>query len=557
MRSCCSLLLSLLVAPLWVANACAEPIHEAAKSGDVAQLREILEARPDSIAARDSDGNTALHVAALFGKAQIVERLVAAGADLKATGALKFSVIHWAAIGVDFHQLGAQFLASVDASSRARFLDGARNALEGRSSQVSGPDHALIVRAMREARFPPEVQAGKRQIIRVLADRTSIEARNAFGQTPLHIASLTGVNDLAEELLMRGADVGATTQDGSTPLHLSVSSESIETTRTLLRHGANPNIGDSTGASPLHRVLSGEMAALLIEYKADVNIRTVDGWTPLNVAAAGNGADVVSVLLKSGADPSLADYKGYSPLQTAAEHGSYEVARILLAAGVPVNIMSVPDKRTPLHMAAQNDRKTVVELLIQNGADVDVDNQFGRTALHDAIVNGASGAVDVLLDAKADPNRWAHGMPPLHLVGWSAILYEEMQASRRLPPNAIVRKKTERAIVASLLSHGAQLNGKDQKEATPLIWAARAGLTDVVDLLIKSGADVNAHDLDGRTALHVAVLRGDRRCVGALLGAGADRNARMFNGLTPLGIAERSGLPEMAAFLREAGAPAR
>jgi ankyrin repeat protein len=72
---------------------------------------------------------------------------------------------------------------------------------------------------------------------------------------------------------------------------------------------------------------------------------------------------------------------------------------------------------------------------------------------------------------------------------------------------------------------GPQPNATTDDEVTPLLTAAAAGCSEIVELLIKKGADVNASAGGGVTPLHVAADHGDERMVDCLLAAGADPNA--------------------------------
>ena len=135
-------------------------------------------------------------------------------------------------------------------------------------------------------------------------------------------------------------------------------------------------------------------------------------------------------------------------------------------------------------------------------------------------------------------------------------------------------------VVRLLLSHGADVNAKDQYEATPLHEAVYSGRTEIAELLIELGADVNAaaegsiHD-HGRvrhqwhdTPLHLAARNGDAALVKILLANGADVTAKnrdgpwLFemvppppgSGPTPLGVALKQGHKEVADLLRQHGA---
>ncbi len=70
------------------------------------------------------------------------------------------------------------------------------------------------------------------------------------------------------------------------------------------------------------------------------------------------------------------------------------------------------------------------------------------------------------------------------------------------------------------------VNSKDNEDATPLLWAAQIGSTNVVDLLLNHGADVNAKGKNGATSLELAAGKGSKDVVELLLTHRADVNAK-------------------------------
>ena len=111
----------------------------------------------------------------------------------------------------------------------------------------------------------------------------------------------------------------------------------IDEVRTLILQGVDVNSRDVFGDnSGLHWAASlglAEMARLLIDNGADLDIRNHDRNTPLHWAAAEDQKELVVILIAHGADVNARGKGGWTPLRWAEAHGQKEIARILMAAG--------------------------------------------------------------------------------------------------------------------------------------------------------------------------------------------------------------------------------
>ena len=128
-----------------------------------------------------------------------------------------------------------------------------------------------------------------------------------------------------------------------------------------------------------------EIVALLLKSGAVVDAKENWGRTPLLSFAATGGTDneIARMLLAAGADPGLEVDKsddGYVALQWAAETGNIGLAEMLIAARVDVNHQNTWGW-TPLHQAVLNVHADIARLLIANGADVNLRNNLGNTPL--------------------------------------------------------------------------------------------------------------------------------------------------------------------------------
>ena len=198
----------------------------------------------------------------------------------------------------------------------------------------------------------------------LLNEGADVWAESSDGRTPLHSAAGGGSARVVRALLDAGADVSSKTTSGRTALHFAVrwrgamerSRESCESTlavvRVLIDAGADVVAIDCSGETVLHSTAGDGLNAivdqlLLGKGAACVNIKNTNGRTALHLAVQGmNHAPnhkVVQTLLDNGADVNLQTSEGDTPLHLAVQHcGSGKklgVVRNLLSAGADVAAM--------------------------------------------------------------------------------------------------------------------------------------------------------------------------------------------------------------------------
>ena len=269
----------------------------------------------------------------------------------------------------------------------------------------------------------------------------------------------------------------------------------------LLREGAQLNRVDAKLGTPLMLTLFSEepdeqFARWLVEEGADVSIHCPEGEqsTALHKAAESASVDLVEFLLaQPGALPLLEarDITGRTPLIAAAEKGRDETVQVLLTKyGVS------PDQRseenlTPLFLACQNGHFATAQMLVEAGADVNVQDKGDTQAV------------------------------PLHLAASNSHL----------------------SLVNLLLERGANVDAAEARGFTSLMMAGSEGYANVVVTLLRAGANVNATGVDGETALHIAVRSMQPLIIAILVQAGADLTLRDGEGKTAKEVAESSENP--------------
>ena len=182
------------------------------------------------------------------------------------------------------------------------------------------------------------------------------------------------------------------------------------------------------------------------------NAQNSEGRTVLISAAARGELDVVNLLLSRGVNVNVKDNRGYTALAHAIEARYPEVEEALLSRpDLDPNVGGLLDR--PILLAyVWRDNKKATERLLALGANVNLRDADGDTALHGAAESGNVEIMQLLLDKGADPNtRNKQGGTPLM---WAAVFGNDDAA--RL-----------------LLSHGANASLKDNDGITALEWAVR------------------------------------------------------------------------------------
>ena len=241
------------------------------------------------------------------------------------------------------------------------------------------------------------------------------------------------------------------------------------------------------------------------------------------------------------------------------DHGSLKHVKECIDAGVNVNLPSEHGE-IPLRKAVLGQDLELAQMLIEAGADVNAQNQWGRTLLHD--VAGCEGPVAIarwLLYAGADLNAQdEEGLTPLHKGNHSdfgCMTPEKVRAfieagadvnardfQGRTPVFMLYKTVSECGeIVEILLDAGAELEARDHSGMTPLLKMADGASPSEMAVLIKAGADVNAQDPFGKTALHFVANNYTRvrECMKLLLDAEADVTIRDGKGFTAADYVEK------------------
>lgn len=312
---------------------------------------------------------------------------------------------------------------------------------------------------------------GHEEIVKLLLEhgaRMDDEVHSKF--TPLQLAAKKGYFTIVKLMLDYGVDLNITNICGYTTLSTTIRSKGqysyhkggpwrrrglclhrnrqmpfsyYDTLKLLLESGSDVNIADQCSRyAALHTAVTSyphlqqDTIGLLIEHRANVNVRNHEGTTPLHLINP----------IKPGYDPRCT-----------------EIAKLLLDHGADVNVQDV-NGRTPLHIAASGETQgnTLTVVYLAHEANVNAADNYGTTPLHLAVSKEGPLAnipvIELLLKSGADVNaRTTKGNTPLYLAVYYGAANEVMEL---------------------LFDYGADWNSSNEKSDTPLkMMADRIGDT--------------------------------------------------------------------------------
>jgi ankyrin repeat protein len=381
------------------------PLSLACTHGNTAMVERLLRAGANPNVARLT-GETSLMTCSRVGAVEAVKLLLARGADVNAKDAERGqTALMWAASQKHPDVVQALVDAKADVHVRSAALPLYKPTRPITYSpnvhfpETKGGFTALLFAA----------QVGDLESVRILlAAGARVNDATSEAGSALVLAAMNGHEKLALFLLEQGADPSITDGYGITPLHWAVQEglkamygrpgevdpywehpNMPELVKALLVRGANPNARIKKDFDPyIHRFARNR--------PIDLPAAWLTGATPFVLAAASGDSGMMRLLLEGKAQPNLATAQGLTPLMVAAGVGVDRVAGG--TAGLAPAVIEgkiFPSEEEKKYLEA-------IKVAVEHGADVNAPGPGGRTALHGAVLWGQLQTIQYLAEKGAD-----------------------------------------------------------------------------------------------------------------------------------------------------------
>ncbi|KAK0153560.1 Death-associated protein kinase 1 [Merluccius polli] len=213
-------------------------------------------------------------------------------------------------------------------------------------------------------------------------NKCPLDVQDKSGETALHVASRYGNVDVVTYLCSIKANPDLCDREQETPLHCAAWHGYAAVARALCQAGCHVDAENREGESPLLTASArgfADIVECLAEHRAAMEATDKDGHTALHLAVRRCQVDVVRCLLRHHCHVDQQDRHGNTALHIACKDGNLPIVTAICGSKASLDL---PNKygRTPLHLAASNGGLEVVRHLCLAGANIDAVTNDGKTA---------------------------------------------------------------------------------------------------------------------------------------------------------------------------------
>nr|XP_018910579.1 PREDICTED: uncharacterized protein LOC109039535 [Bemisia tabaci] len=539
---------------------------------------DLLIEKGANIHARTSGGLTVLHLAALLGFVREVNLFLQAGCDVNVKSHRKNTPLHFAANAG--HVKVVETLLKVEGIE----VNPKSNIGETPLAKAAGHGSLEIVKALVAKGAPingvsyekmtplhAACVTGQYQVVEwLIKNKANVHAKASMGMTPLHFTCVekTPVNVIGA-LIANGADINATCDNGMTPIHFAASCDKLDSLKYLVKKGGNLRARCFMGQSVLDYAARGDDGVKTLKYLISETgvIWDCDLCSPLYQAVKRGRLDMVELIMNNGGVVNGCVAATETPLHIAAERGDADMVKLLLKYEPIINMRNTENGCTPLLLAVKKEHNTIVKMLLEKNADVNVPSTSGLYPIHVAVRSKNEDVVNALLTRGSYYNIEAQGEKN---YDYPLKMAHKLGNSKLITMLELVKKIFDAVIendvyqVECCIQAGAILNAKNASGTTILHYAVNNKNLKIVNSLLSRGVDFTQATNKGNLPLHLAVSLGDMKIIKTLLTNARKQNLIKYNlmvnattkeGLsTPLHVAAEKGNFDVVKLLIKSGA---
>ncbi|MDD2715943.1 MAG: ankyrin repeat domain-containing protein [Candidatus Wallbacteria bacterium] len=313
------------------------------------------------------------------------------------------------------------------------------------SWSISGmSEKETLIDALEDWKLNPDLKFDNDRVVKLICKTDNYQETDRNLRTPLIIATRYELKEVVVELIKKGADVNLCDKSGQNALHYALKRREW----------------------PFHRNYFAEKAG----DRNTTEVMLTKFTTRANLAAF----DIAKMLIENGADVNLKDAKTQTPLMNAAYDQYSEIVALLIKKGADVNAVN-NEGETALMFAAVVDNPDIVELLLNSGASIEVVSKNEETAFHCSLIKGNNmykkagerKTAKILIEKGADVN-----------AKWKKIA----------PPILFFIQDDDYSMVELMISKGADLSFRNKNGDSLVDIASGDGHNEIVRLLLRAGA---------------------------------------------------------------------